>query len=182
MLGLKLTHVNKRSPQFQEGANALAGESAAVFASPHDRETHTVFWSIFKQRCVERGFENTITDVSVKSKFVLTLDMCIRNHHVVLIIWQLYRQCFSNVVFWNIYFFNSNLSDSGAQMSNWQFATNCSGNNLALNRRQGITLTNYNPIHWRIYASSDFNDFTHLSRNQKIPGMTFNNGLALSWR
>ena len=128
-------------------------------------KTHTVFWSIFKQRCVERGFENTITDVSEKSKFVLTLDMCIRNHNVVLITSQLCRRCFSNVVFWNINIFKSNLSDSGAQRSNWQFATNCSGNGLALNRRQGITLTNYNPVHWRIYASSD-NDLTHLSRSR----------------
>ena len=35
-------------------------------------------------------------------------------------------------------------------MSNWQYVSTGSGNDLAPNRRQTITWTNADPVHWRI--------------------------------
>ena len=37
--------------------------------------------------------------------------------------------------------------------SNWQYTSIGSGNGLAPYRRQAITLTNDDPVHWRIYAA-----------------------------
>ena len=40
-----------------------------------------------------------------------------------------------------------------SQESNWQYASISSGDGLALNKRQAITWTNADPVHWCIYAA-----------------------------
>ena len=42
-----------------------------------------------------------------------------------------------------------------SQESNWQYASIGSGDGFSPNRRQAITWTNADPVHWRIYAEGD---------------------------
>ena len=48
--------------------------------------------------------------------------------------------------------FDSNFIESRSQWSNWQQFSIGSCNNLALSRRQAITWTIADPVHWRIYV------------------------------
>ena len=60
----------------------------------------------------------------------------------------------------------SNLAEICSHDSNWLKASICSGNGLASNRRQAITLTNADQVHWRIYAaqgSDESNQWRHMA-------------------
>ena len=48
---------------------------------------------------------------------------------------------------------DSNFTETCFQESNWQSTSIGPGNGLAPNRRQAITWTNIDPVHWRIYAA-----------------------------
>ena len=46
-----------------------------------------------------------------------------------------------------------NFTEMCSQKSNWQWTSICLGNGLSPNRRQAITWTSADPVHWRIYAA-----------------------------
>ena len=78
---------------------------------------------------------------------------------------QFDRRPFSNAFPWmKMIEFRFNLHWIFPQDSNWQYASIGSGHGLAPNRRQAITWTNDDPVHWRIYASLGRNELTHWSR------------------
>ena len=52
-----------------------------------------------------------------------------------------------------VLYFDSNFTEFCSQGSDWQYASNGSGNGLAPNRQQATTWTNANIVHWRIYAA-----------------------------
>ena len=54
---------------------------------------------------------------------------------------------------WKGLYFDSNFTEGCYYVSNWQEVCIGSGNYLAPNRRQAITLTNVDPVYWRIYAA-----------------------------
>ena len=54
---------------------------------------------------------------------------------------------------WKVFHFNSHFTEVCSSGSNWQKVSIGSGNGLAPVRRQAITWTNADPVHWRIYAA-----------------------------
>ena len=57
------------------------------------------------------------------------------------------------------------------QETSWQYASIGSGNGLKPNRRQAITWTNADPVHWHIYAAlGGDNTFFIVSVNWYFPG------------
>ena len=77
-------------------------------------------------------------------------------------------------------FLNENDSDSifteiCSQESNWQKASIGSGNGLAPNRRQAITWTNADPVHWRTYAALGGDELSKIGQNRRhfADGMHF---------
>ena len=52
------------------------------------------------------------------------------------------------------------ISEIRSLESNWQYVSIGSGNGLTPNRRQAITWTNADPLHWRTYASLGLNELT----------------------
>ena len=58
-----------------------------------------------------------------------------------------------------------------SQETSWQYASIGSGNGLKPNRRQAITWTNADPVHWHIYAAlGGDNTFFIVSVNWYFPG------------
>ena len=53
---------------------------------------------------------------------------------------------------WKVLYFDSNFTEVCSWKSNWQNVGIGSGSCMAPNRRQAITLTNADPVRWRIYA------------------------------
>ena len=61
---------------------------------------------------------------------------------------------------WKHLYFDSNFTEVCSQGSNWQYVRIGSVNGLAPNRRQAITWTNDDPVHWRIYAALGGDELT----------------------
>ena len=65
---------------------------------------------------------------------------------------------------WNVLHLDSNFTQICSLRANSQYASINPGNGLAPNRRQAITWTNANPVHWRIHATvggAELNHMTH---------------------
>ena len=73
---------------------------------------------------------------------------------------------FSGDVFLELKSWNSDLNfpDICSQVSNWPYSSIGSGNDMAPYRRQAITLTNDDPVYWRIYAALGGDELILLSK------------------
>ena len=54
---------------------------------------------------------------------------------------------------WTFLYFGSNFTEVCSWESNWQWFSIGSVHDFGLTRRQAITWTNADPVHWRIYAA-----------------------------
>ena len=85
---------------------------------------------------------------------------------------------------WKISYFDWNFIEVCSLGFNWQKGSVVSGNGLAPNRRQVITWTYADPVHWRIYAALGWwvkttQSYCHRARNVKqSPGVLLRGGKA----
>ena len=90
-------------------------------------------------------------------------------------------------VFWNTFLelqclnFDPNFTEACSQWSNWQAASSCSDNGLALNMRQAIVRVNDSIFYWRIYVSLNLNSVNTLRPRRNGRHFADDTSSAFSW-